>query len=509
MKRKNKLVGGRNLINNRWLNSETERRMGTGNRFDSFNPADMRECIGAFPRSNFTDVNEAVAAAKEAYPKWRLVPPPKRADILLKAVYILESRKEELAVLMTREMGKNLKETRGDVQEAIDECKFMAGEGYRLYGKTTTSELKNKLAMSVRTPIGVCGLITPWNFPIAIPSWKIAPALICGNTMVLKPAEDTPACAQAFVEILLEAGLKDYPGVLNLVHGYGEEAGAALVDHPDVALVSFTGSSEIGRIVAMKCADTYKRVSLEMGGKNCTIVMDDADFDLAVESCWWGAFGTAGQRCTASSRIIVHKKIWRKFKKLFVERTRKTVVGNGLDPKTEVGPLINNEALAKVLDYVCIIGQKEGAEILCGGYRLTKKELSKGLFFAPTVLYAPDPKMRVDQEEIFGPVTSLIPADNFEHAIEIANGVKYGLSTAIITSDVNKMMVAMRDLEAGITYGNSSTIGAEVHLPFGGVKQTGNGHREGLGALDIFSEWKTIYIDYSGKLQKAQMDNKE
>lgn len=508
MKRKNKLVGGRNLINNRWLNSETERRMGTGNRFDSFNPADMRECIGAFPRSNFTDVNEAVAAAKKAYSKWRLVPPPKRADILLKAVYILESRKEELAVLMTREMGKNLKETRGDVQEAIDECKFMAGEGYRLYGKTTTSELKNKLAMSVRTPIGVCGLITPWNFPIAIPSWKIAPALICGNTMVLKPAEDTPACAQAFVEILLEAGLKDYPGVLNLVHGYGEEAGAALVDHPDVALVSFTGSSETGRIVAMKCADTYKRVSLEMGGKNCTIVMDDADFDLAVESCWWGAFGTAGQRCTASSRIIVHKAILNEFVREFAERTVATKVGNGLKNGVEMGPLINEAALKKVLKYMRI-GIEEGAKLVCGGHVLDKGEHANGYFFEPTVFLAENPKMRINQEEIFGPVTSLIPADNFEHAIEIANGVKYGLSTAIITSDINKAMVAMRDLESGITYINSSTIGAEVHLPFGGVKQTGNGHREGLGALDIFSEWKTIYIDYSGKLQKAQMDNKE
>lgn len=506
MKRKNKLVEGRNLINNEWLNSETERRMGTGNRFDSFNPADIRECIGAFPRSNFIDVNAAVAAAKKAYSKWKLVPAPKRGEILFRTAQILKERKEKLAILMTREMGKNLAESRGDIQEAIDMCEFIGGENRRLYGKTTTSELANKFAMSVRAPIGVCALITPWNFPIAIPSWKIAPALICGNTMVFKPAEDTPACAQAFVEILLEAGLKDYPGVLNLIHGYGEEAGAALVEHPDVALISFTGSSEVGRIVAVKCAEQYKRVSLEMGGKNCTIIMDDADLDLAVKSCHWGAFGTAGQRCTASSRLIVHKTILNEFIRELAERTVATKIGNGLEDGVEIGPLINKAAQKKVLDYV-LMGLQEGARLICGGHVLDKGKYANGHFFEPTVFLAGNPKMRINQEEIFGPVTSIIPVENFNEAIQVANGVNYGLSTAIITHDVNKAFLAMRDLEAGITYINSSTIGAEVHLPFGGVKQTGNGHREGLGALDIFSEWKTIYVDFSGSLQKAQIDN--
>jgi len=500
-KRNHKPITGATLINNEWVD-EREGCYG----FTSNNPAFNDEIVGYFPLSTPTEINQAVLAAKFAYPKWRKVPAPKRGEILFKTAEILRAKKEELAVLMTREMGKNLAESRGDVQEAIDMCEFIAGEGRRLYGVTTTSELENKLAMSMRMPIGVCALITPWNFPVAIPSWKIAPALICGNTMVFKPAEDTPACAQAFVEILLEAGLKNYPGVLNMVHGYGEEAGAALVTHPDVALISFTGSSETGRIVATKCAETYKRVSLEMGGKNCTIVMDDADLDLAVQSCWWGAFGTAGQRCTASSRIIVHKNVWAKFMNALIERTKATVVGNGLNSKTEVGPLINEDALEKVEKYI-EIAKKEGAKILCGGKRLTGKQYKNGWFFEPTVLDAPDPKMRVNQEEIFGPVTSIIPVNNFEEAMEVANGVNHGLSTAMITGDVNKAFRAMEELEAGITYVNSSTIGAEVHLPFGGVKQTGNGHREGLGALDIFSEWKTVYVDYSGKLQKAQIDN--
>lgn len=503
MKRKNKengLVVGYNFIFNQWLPESV------GGTFQSLNPADTRDIIGFFPRSSKGSVDVAVAAAKEAYPKWRLVPAPKRGEILFRTAQILKERKEKLAVLMTREMGKNLAESRGDIQEAIDMCEFIGGEGRRLYGKTTTSELGNKFAMSVRASIGVCALITPWNFPVAIPSWKIAPALICGNTVVFKPAEDTPACAQAFVEILLEAGLKDYPGVLNLIHGYGEEAGAALVEHPDVALVSFTGSSEVGRIVNIKCAEQYKRVSLEMGGKNCTIVMDDADLDLAVKSCHWGAFGTAGQRCTASSRLIVHKAILNEFIREFAERTVATKVGNGLEAGVEIGPLINKAAQKKVLDYV-LMGLREGAGLICGGHALNKGEYANGHFFEPTVFLAENPKMRINQEEIFGPVASIIPVENFDEAIKVANSVNYGLSTAIITSDINKAMIAMRDLESGITYINSSTIGAEVHLPFGGVKQTGNGHREGDGALDIFSEWKTVYVDFSGNLQKAQIDN--
>ncbi len=487
-----------NFINGRWLPGFQH--------FPSINPANKNEVIGEFPQSSQRDVNDAVEAAKEAYKKWRVVPAPRRGEILYRAAQLMQERKEQLAVLMTREMGKNLVESRGDVQEAIDMCQLMAGEGRRLCGETTPSEMPNKFAMSVRMPIGVVAAITPWNFPIAIPSWKLAPALIAGNTVVFKPAEDTPACAEAFVQILLDAGLDEYPGVLNMVHGAGELTGAALVEHPGVSLVSFTGSSQTGRLVAIECAKEFKRVSLEMGGKNATIVMDDADLDLAVESCWWGAFGTAGQRCTASSRLIVHKDVVDEFSRCLVQRTLRTKIGSGLEEGVDMGPLINQRALDKVVEYV-EIAKREGAMVLCGDGKVGYEHLRNGFFYLPTILLAEDPKMRINQEEVFGPVTSIIPVDSFEKAIEMANDVNFGLSTAIITRDVNKAFAAMRDLESGITYVNSSTIGAEVHLPFGGVKRTGNGHREGGHALDTYTEWKTVYVDFSGKLQKAQIDN--
>lgn len=492
------LASGVNIIN-----GETKISLSS---FVSRNPADWSEVIGYFPQSSQSDIDAAVSAAKNVYKTWRLVPAPKRAEILYRTAQILTERKEELAILMTREMGKNLTESRGDVQEAIDMCKFIAGEGRRLHGETTTSELPNKTAFSTRISIGVAALITPWNFPIAIPSWKVAPALICGNTVVLKPSEDTPACAEAFVRILLEAGLDKYPGVINLVHGNGK-VGAALVAHPDTRLVSFTGSSEVGSLIAAQCASLKKRTPIrEMGGKNCTIVMDDANLNLAIASSWWGAYGTCGQRCTASSRMIVHEKVLNKFLAGLMKRTLDTMIGNGLDPKIEVGPLINFPALRKVEMYMDIARQ-EGAEILCGGKRLRGGDYDKGLFFELTILLAPDPKMRVNQEEIFGPVTSIIPVRSFEEALEVANDVNYGLSTAIITNDVNKAFIAMRDLESRITYINSSTIGAEVHLPFGGTKMTGDGHSEGGHAIDSYSDLKTCYIDYSGSLQKAQIDN--
>ncbi len=493
-----KEIRGANVINGKFKVSLSS--------FTSRNPADWSEVIGYFPQSLQSDIDAAVSAAKDAYKTWRLVPAPKRAEILYRAAQILTERKEELVVLMTREMGKNLTESRGDIQEAIDMCKFIAGEGRRLHGETTTSELPNKAAFSIRIPIGVAALITPWNFPVAIPSWKVAPALICGNTVVLKPSEDTPACAEAFVRILLEAGLDEYPGVINLVHGNGE-TGAALVAHPDTRLVSFTGSSEVGRLIAAQCANLKKRTPIrEMGGKNCTIVMDDANLNLAVASSWWGAYGTCGQRCTASSRMIVHERILHEFLAGLKKRALNTVVGNGLDPRVEVGPLINKAALEKVRNYM-EIAKDEGAKIVCGGKRLTSADYAQGFFFEPTILWAPDPKMRVNQEEIFGPVTSIIPVKSFEQALEVANDVNYGLSTAIITNDVNRAFIAMRDLESRITYVNSSTIGAEVHLPFGGCKMTGDGHSEGGHAIDSYSDLKTCYIDYSGSLQKAQIDN--
>lgn len=496
----------RNLINGKWLPSVS------GKTFTSSNPAYYLQSIDTFPDSNLTDLDRAIGSAWDASRSWKLVPAPKRGEILLRAAQILQDRKESLAQLMTQEMGKILMESRGDVQEAIDMFNYYAGEGRRLFGETTPSELPNKFAMSIRMPKGVAALITPFNFPMAIPAWKLAPALVSGNTVVFKPSREVAACATALVEALLDAGLKEYPGVLNLIHGKGEKLGTYLTADPRVSVVSFTGSTETGKQVATYCAQSNKKCSLEMGGKNCTIVLEDADLDLAAESCVWGAFGTTGQRCTASSRIIVQKTVLSKFLDRFLPKVESLKVGNGLDKDVGMGPLINNAALEKVERYV-EIGQKEfnqeesKSALLCGGKRLTGPNHVYGYFFEPTVFLAPDARLTINQEEIFGPVVSIIPCVDFDTAIRIANKVRYGLSTAIITQDVNKAFKAMRDLEAGITYINSSTIGAEVHLPFGGVKQTGNGNREGSKALDTFTEWKAVYVDYSGSLQKAQIDN--
>ncbi|HXG67847.1 MAG TPA: aldehyde dehydrogenase family protein [Blastocatellia bacterium] len=477
----------------------------SGQYIENRNPADNRELIGRFPASASEDVDRAVNAAAEAYPKWRKVPAPHRAEILFRVGEILIRRKQEYAEAMTREMGKVLKETSGDVQEAIDMTFFIAGEGRRLHGFTTKSELPNKFAMCVREPIGVCGLITPWNFPMAIPSWKILPALVCGNTVVIKPAEDTPLSTYNFVAACQEAGLP--PGVLNVVSGAGEEAGAALVNHPDVRLISFTGSTEVGRIVAQAAATSDKICSLEMGGKNVIMIMDDADLDLALEGVLWGAFGTSGQRCTAASRVVVHKKVAKKFTAALVERAQALRLGNGLNGKTDVGPVINQEAMERILGYIEIGQREDRAKLLCGGNRAEKGDLKHGYFVEPTVFGGVDPKMRIAQEEIFGPVVAIIECRDLDHAIEIANGVKYGLSASVYTRDANRAFRAMEGVETGIFYVNASTIGAEVHLPFGGTKATGNGHREGgTQVLDIFSEWKTVYVDYSGKLQRAQID---
>jgi aldehyde dehydrogenase (NAD+) len=420
---------------------------------------------------------------------------------------LLRQHKEPIALTMTREMGKILKETRGDVQEGIDTAFYAAGEGRRFFGQTTPSELPNKFAMSVRSPIGVCALITPWNFPMAIPTWKLFPALLCGNTVVLKPAEDTPYTAVKLFEILAEAGVP--PGVVNLVHGRGEEVGAALVRHADVKLVSFTGSVAVGREIAAVCGQQLKRVSLELGGKNAQIVMEDADLGLALEGALWGAFGTTGQRCTATSRLILHREIKKELTDMLVARAEKIRIGDGLEESVEIGPLINHAAREKVHRYVQI-GKQEGARLLIGGSIYEEGKWVDGYFYRPTIFDQVTPAMRIAQEEIFGPVLSIIEVQSFEEAIEVLNGTPYGLSSAIYTRDVERSFRAMRDIEAGITYVNGPTIGAEVHLPFGGVKNTGNGHREaGTTVYDIFSEWKSIYIDYSGKLQKAQIDNVE
>jgi aldehyde dehydrogenase (NAD+) len=489
-----------NLIGGEWVPAAN------GKTLLNLNPADHTDVVGAFPSSQAEDVSAAVAAAKKAYATWRLVPAPKRAEIVMRTGNLLLQNKEKYARDMTREMGKVLAETRGDVQEAIDEAFYLAGEGRRLFGVTSPSELQNKFAMSVRMPVGVVGMITPWNFPMAIPSWKLFPALVAGNTCVIKPAEDTPLSTYNLVQALIDAGLP--PGVVNIVAGLGPNAGAPLLEHPDVRAISFTGSSEIGSLVGQRAAANFKPVSLEMGGKNAQIVLNDANLDLALNGALWGAFGTTGQRCTATSRILLQKGVAAEFTKEFVARAKALKVGNGLDESIEVGPQVNEAQIATSARYV-EIAIKEGAEALTGGHALTGGAYASGTFFEPTVFGGVAPAMRIAREEVFGPVVSLIEFDTFEQAIEIANSIDYGLSTALYTKDVNKAFTAMRDLEAGITYINAPTIGAEVHLPFGGVKQTGNGHREGLGAIDFFTTWKAVYVDYSDTLQRAQIDNAE
>jgi aldehyde dehydrogenase (NAD+) len=480
----------------------TWRQAASGRTFRSLNPADNTDELGTFPASDAADVAAAVEAAAASYPAWRRTPVPRRADYVLRVGLILEQRKEELARLMTREMGKTLRESRADVQEGIDFCFYMAGEGRRFFGNTMPAELPNKFSMTVRHPVGVAGLITPWNFPIAIPLWKIAPALVCGCTSVFKPAEDTPLLATMLVEIFEQVGLP--PGVLNLVHGFGEEAGAALVDHPGVAAISFTGSLEVGRIVAERCARAGKRCSLELGSKNALIVMPDADLGLAVEAAAWGAFATSGQRCTSTSRLIVIDDVKPAFTEALLARVATMKVGSGLDPDVELAPVINTTQKERVLHYIAV-GRDEGAEVIAGGSELTGPGYERGNFIEPTVFDHMTPSMRIAREEIFGPVTGILTVGSLEEAIEAANSTEYGLSCSIYTRDIGATFTAINELEFGVIYVNAPTIGAEVQLPFGGLKATGNGHREaGPQALDEFTEWKAVSVDFSGKVQKAQ-----
>jgi aldehyde dehydrogenase (NAD+) len=479
----------------------------SGKTYENRNPADTTDLIGVFPSSGPEDVAAAVAAAKKAYPQWRAVPAPARGEIMRRATEILIARKETCAKLMTREMGKVLKETRGDVQEAIDTGLYAAGESRRLWGTVVPSELANKMAWVTRQPMGVWGMICPWNFPMAIPSWKLFPALTCGNTAVIKPATLTPASTHEFVSALAEAGVPD--GVVNVVYGSGGAVGEALLSSPDVAGVSFTGSSEVGRRIAEACGRSLKRCSLELGGKNAQIVLDDADLDLALEGVLWGAFGTTGQRCTATSRLIVQAGVYKKMVEMIAARASKLRVGNGLDEKVEMGPCVSEAQRSTVHGYVDV-GKAEGARLICGGAVLKAGVHAKGFFYKPTVFADVTPGMRIAREEIFGPVLSVIKVRDFDEAVRVLNGTPYGLSSSIYTRNVNLAMKAIEVLEAGITYVNAPTIGAECHMPFGGVKDTGNGHREGgWTAYDIFSEPKTVYVDYSGALQKAQIDNAE
>ncbi len=476
----------------------------TGEYFENRNPADTRDVIGRFPKSGAADVERAVASAAAGFERWKRTPAPLRGDVLRRVGDLLAARKEELANLMTREMGKPLAETRGDVQEGIDTAYYAAVEGRRLFGHTVPSELRNKWAMSYRRPIGVCGIITPFNFPLAIPTWKMFPALVCGNTCVFKPAEDVPHTGHVFVEILLEAGLP--PDVIQLVHGFGETVGAAIVSHPAVPVISFTGSTETGSKVGETCGRMHKRLSLEMGGKNAQIVLNDANLELALEGVLWGAFGTTGQRCTATSRLIVQSGVHDQFVEMLVERVGKLVLGDGREAGTDVGPLIHEEAVEKVERYVGI-GKEQGATLRIGGKRRREGSLAHGHFFDPTIFTGVTAGSRLEQEEIFGPVLSVVEVKSVDEAFAVNNGVRYGLSSSVYTSDVHVAFRALSELDNGITYVNAPTIGAEAHLPFGGVKQTGNGHREGgWEVYEFYSETKVGYVDYSGVLQRAQID---
>lgn len=492
--------GKTNYIAGVWLPARS------GAAFASVNPARTDETLGMYARSDREDIEAAVAAAAAAYPAWRRTPAPSRAAILTRVGRLLETHKEEIARQMVAEMGKVLVEARGDVQEAIDMAHYMAGFGRMPNGSTAPSERADIFCMAQRVPVGVVGLITPWNFPIAIPSWKMFPALLAGNTIVFKPAEDTPGLGVAFVRMLEEAGLP--PGVVNLVTGFGAEAGAALVDSPGVATISFTGSTAVGRTIAARCGESMKRVSLELGGKNAILVLDDANLELAVKGALWSAFGTAGQRCTAASRLIVHRRVLPEFRDRLVERTRALRLGIGADPDAEIGPVVNRDQLQRIHRYV-EIGQQEGAHVLVGGHILEEGDYRRGCFYAPTILDAMTSNMRVAQEEIFGPVTGLMAVESLDEALEMANGTLYGLSLSLYTRDVNRAFRAMQELEAGIVYVNLPTSGAEIQLPFGGVKQTGNGHREaGWVAMDYCTEWKSIYVNYrdSEELVRAQID---
>jgi len=477
-------------INGQWIDS------GSGETFTKLNPATL-ETIGEFQKGREMDVEAAVNAAEDSFESWSEMPAPKRGEILFKVGQLLQENKEELAKVITQEMGKVLAEARGDVQEAIDMTFLMAGEGRRLFGKTTPSELKNKFAMAIRRPLGIVGLITPWNFPIAIPSWKIMPALICGNTIVFKPSSDTPLCAIKFVEILEKAGIPK--GVINLVTGPGEVIGLHMARHKKIRAISFTGHRDTGLEILR--AAGVKRTSLELGGKNPIIVMDDADLGLAVDGVIWSGYGTTGQRCTAASRIIIHENIKSEFEKMLIEKIKKLRLGDGLDPNTDVGPLVNKAAQEKSKTYTDL-GLKEGAKLLIGG----QAPNMKGFFFEPTLFTNCNIDMRIAKEEIFGPIISLISTKNLKEAIEIANSVEYGLSSSIYTKNISNAFKAIEKLDAGLTYINASTIGSEVHLPFGGVKHSGTTREGGWTAIDEFSEIKTVYFDYSGKLQKAQID---
>lgn len=476
-----------NYIDGKWIANAS-----TGKTFKSINPANKDEVLGEFPLSGKEDVELAVTSAKRAQKDWKRTPAPERGKILFNIAKLMEKEKTKLAETITKEMGKTLNESLGEVQISIDMVYYSAGDGRRLIGETVPSEKRDKYIVYFREPVGVAGIITPWNFPLLLPVRKIMPALIAGNTVVFKPSRETPLVAQQFVKLLEEAGLP--PGVLNLVQGSGESVGMEIVRHPDVGVVSFTGSVETGRKIGAICGEQIKKVGLELGGKNPVIILEDADIELALDGCVSGAYGATGQKCTAASRVIVEEKIYDKFVDMFLERVKRIRVGDGMDKDTDMGPLVSESQLNKVKYYV-ELGIKEGARLAYGGNVLGGDKFFKGFFFEPTVFIDVTPEMRIAKEEIFGPVVCIMRAKDFDNAIEIANSTEYGLSASIYTRDLKKSFKAMELLESGVVYVNAPPTGAEINGPFGGVKASGNGEREqGTTSIDLFTEWKTAFI---------------
>ena len=480
----------KNFIAGQWVDSTS------GRRVPDLNPADTSEVVAEAPSSTSAEAAGACEAAARAFDGWRRTPAPVRGQILYKVQRRMEERRQELAEALTREEGKTISESRGEIQRAINVVEFFAGEARRITGDTIPSELPNNFCYTVKQPVGPVAVITPWNFPVAIPVWKIAPALVSGNTVVFKPASLTPLTAALIVEIFNECGLP--PGVLNLIYGGGREVGDTVVKHPAIQAVSFTGSNDVGVGLYSAAAARGIKCQCEMGGKNPIVVLGDADMDLAVESTIQGAFGSTGQRCTATSRAVVEESIASEFVERLHARAGSLVVGNGLDPGTNIGPSVDDKQLDTVLEYVGI-GRSEGARLVRGGERLSDNGREKGYFVAPTIFDHVDPAMRIAQEEIFGPVLSVIRAPDAKTALRVANGVKFGLSASIYTNDVASMFRFVDDLEAGIIHVNSPTVGGEAHIPFGGMKATGVGLREmGSVAIDFYTELKVVYVDYTG-----------
>lgn len=491
----------KNYIGGQWIDAVS------GNTFENRNPSNIDQVLGIYPRSNREDVDKAVSAAKKAFQEWKNYSPVERGALIHKAGELLLARKEELARVISAENGKTVIGAMGDVQSGIDMAFYVAGEGRRWYGKTTHSGLRKRFAMTKRYPIGVVGVITSWNFPMAITCWKTFPALLCGNTVVLKSEENTPETNYHFVKILEEAGFPK--GVLNLIHGFGSEAGEALTLHPDVSMVSFTGSSNTGKIIAKNCTGRLAKVSLELGGKNAVIVMDDANIDLAVDGVICGAFSISGQRCTATGRVIVHENIYDEFMEKLIAKTKKQKLGQGSDTSSDITPLISKKQCDRVLGYIQR-AQEAGATLITGGNQLTGGVYDRGYYIEPTIFENVTSDMEIARDEVFGPVLVVFKVVSYEEAITLHNQAPYGLSASLFTQDVTKSFSFFDDIETGVCYINGPTFGSEPHMPFGGVKISGLGYREaGWAAIEAFSEVKTLYVDYSAKIQNVQFESED